>query len=786
MGRPTAVLVAVCAVLLGMGYAAAGTRASGGECPNERVRSESSLDQVTGRPYSQGLPECRAYEMVSPPFKQAHDANGVPAFGLAVSPDGETVGYASQGDFAEPENYRVFNSPVNTYTARREASGWATRSTFAPRTLVDSPFAVGLDGDFSGDLHSDHVSCGWSGAFAGSLEGTLAVCARQEDGGPWTTSPQFPTVDGTPVLAATGYLGGSGDLSRAFIQPATPLLEADTCRGCAGIYEFAGLGGDSAELRLVNVDNGGVILANGNPNAFSEGPLLGDTRPAPKVEGDDYHAISASGERVFFGATPTQAQLPAGKQLAQGEVQTVYARVACGGGASCSFVERGGEDLEGRETLELSNPSASECAACDQAATPREAVFQGASANGERVFFTTERQLLSGEDATLNLYEYDFGNPAGKKLVLMSAAPNPASEGAGVKGVVRSSSDGSHVYFVADGVLTSEENAAGEAARPGGANLYGYDTVDSKLKFVATLGTPDAALWGEAQTSRFLDLLVREAQTTPDGRYLVFSSETPLAGDTNPAANAVYRYDFETGELVWVSQAAPGLKAELNGSSPDEGDSAHLRPLDDSLGGALASADDWNRAISDNGEEIVFTTLERLQADDRDAKTDVYLWHDGIVSEISAAGSSAGAISASGADIVFTTRIQLVRQDTDELLDVYDARIGGGFPAPQPAPSCADERCQGPESPPPVFGPATSSLVPAEGALSPADSQPAPVAAAPAHGNATVPNKAPARAHKLATALKACKHKPKRKRAACESSARRNYGARKTTRGKGG
>ena len=37
-----------------------------GSCPNEGLRGESDIDPVTGRPLSSELPDCRAYEMVTP------------------------------------------------------------------------------------------------------------------------------------------------------------------------------------------------------------------------------------------------------------------------------------------------------------------------------------------------------------------------------------------------------------------------------------------------------------------------------------------------------------------------------------------------------------------------------------------------------------------------------------------------------------------------------------------------------------------------------------------------
>jgi hypothetical protein len=130
-------------------------------------------------------------------------------------------------------------------------------------------------------------------------------------------------------------------------------------------------------------------------------------------------------------------------------------------------------------------------------------------------------------------------------------------------------------------------------------------------------------------------------------------------------------------------------------------------------------------------------------------------------------------MSASGSDIFFSTHVPLVQQDTDVLGDVYDARIGGGFPAPR-EPTCSGEACQGSPSVLPSFGAAASSTSPAAGNLVPPSITVAPF---------TQPKpKALTRAQKLARALKACKGKPRKKRAVCESQARKRYGV----KGKGG
>jgi hypothetical protein len=140
-------------------------------------------------------------------------------------------------------------------------------------------------------------------------------------------------------------------------------------------------------------------------------------------------------------------------------------------------------------------------------------------------------------------------------------------------------------------------------------------------------------------------------------------------------------------------------------------------------------------------------------------------------------------MSASGSDIFFATRTALVQQDTDELGDLYDARIDGGFPAPT-EPACSGEACQGSPSPLPSFPPAASSTSPAAGNL-----VPPPITVAPStEPKPKAKPKELTRAQKLAKALKACRGRPRKRRAVCESQARKRYGtkanARKTHRGK--
>jgi hypothetical protein len=792
-------------------------------CTNEQLRSESNVNPATKEPFSKSLPDCRAYEMVSPLYKQAHSALPLPLTGLAASPSGETVGWASEGDFAGAENYTVHGHPNNPYLSQRGVSGWSTSSAFAPYSLVNNPTPRGLEGDTSPDLRSARISCGSTSVISGQNKGVHLACARTQHDGAWASTPLYTGVaaQSAPQGQTELYFGGTLDLSRLFLIPWEPFSPSDSLEP-GGIYEVENCCSESSTLRLVNVDNEAHELLY-RLNGTEDAPLIGDSSNfISQAPGTAYHAVSASGT-VFFTAWP---HTPAGNETDPGETDTVYARTRCVhtalNEATCK------EDKEGPrgeffETVPVSNPTQAECNACGNPLTrppAAPATFEGASADGTKVFFTTQQKLLN-KDGTRNLYEYDFHRKEGERLVLLS----PDEAGANVMGVVRSSPDGSHVYFVADGVLTGEEenHSTKQKAVEGNSNLYGYDTVTGETKFVATAAPSSGTIvpnLGEVEAEPVPGVPLarwrssdehRPAQTTPDGRYLVFSGQLSTAGDTNnkgcPAPGhpgacplAVYLYDFQTGTLTWVSRPAPG-------SPGNEGKPALIAALPGTRDGAEANIDSWGRSISGcapkglrseaeeaafscpegtyDGEYIIFVSEEHLQGTAVNA-SELYEWHTGgeghpgevhLISDGHAPegieaerGTEPVAMSASGSDIFFITGTALVGQDTDSLHDVYDARVGGGFAAPRPA--CSGEGClpqpPGHES----FPLAASSLFTGgvnvstvttigSNAGSSTQSKPKPLT----------------RAQLLAKALKACKKKPKKKRHSCEAQARRKYGA---------
>jgi hypothetical protein len=809
--RLAAVMAAVTALTATIALTTAAAPAIASEtCPNEAARSESRVNSTTGQPYSMGLPECRAYEMVSPLEKGGSDAHHTGgAFPAAA--DGDAVEFASQNAFGDAENGLVgaYGTVADLYVARRGAEGWSTFYAAPPRAVVAEP---SFTRDVSSGDFSTVSTCGMTTPSSNDPVGGSAVCAVREPDGQWAPTPLYPTLTGAFYGNESGgnynidYDGSSADLTDLVFDShgnngrASAFLPADTSLlGGTGLYEVTRSGDTAPELSLINVNDSGEEIGPENLTQLGGITLLDDKTTtsckaaAYGTEGSDYQAISSSGSTIYFTACPS------------GGVDTIYARI------------------NRTSTVAISNPSPSQCASCSAVASP--ASFEGASADGSKAFFITEQPLVKGDEGGtgtgMDLYEYDFDTP-GKNLVQLSAGGagdlTPGS-GAEVQGVVRTSSDGSHVYFVAKGVLTTVPNGVGEVAQAGAENLYVVDTDTDETKFVAELcsnanlsgsvGDPqcppslngydyerlerapkgsqilnDSKLWGPEE---------RLAQTTSDGRYLVFTTYAHLiasgaeAEETNDEALQVYRYDVETGKLARISIGEPSFPGSDNGNTPGMNASVAALPAGGERGGygAYADINDQFRAISEDGSTIVFSTPEQLQANDVNTGADnVYAWHEctssacedgmqGEVHMISPGGdptsTGAASMSASGSDIFLFTRTPLVGQDTDQLIDVYDARIDGGFPAPTPESSCSGESCQGSASPGPALGASGTSSFTGGSNLTPGSTAfPTPTEAKP---------KPLTRAQKLTKALKSCKKdKSKSKRKSCEKEARRKYG----------
>jgi hypothetical protein len=360
--------------------------------------------------------------------------------------------------------------------------------------------------------------------------------------------------------------------------------------------------------------------------------------------------------------------------------------------------------LDHRETIPISEPQPTECTeagcpaeyptdwppnesgghfSCDEEERTHQengcdplyaAHYAGASADGSKVFFTSEQKLVNGPsaDTERHLYEYEkVGEVAAHHLRELA--------GGHLDGVVQISSDGSHVYFATMGSLSSAEteapitqtngNPTPEEAQEGQHNLYVFDSESGTTRFVARLSAKDESyLWNASAHNPLIPGAWLMAQTPPDGRYLVFdTSGRPRTADSaeeqTDAGQQIYRYDAETGRLVRVSVGhgvAPSEAYADNGNEVPHGRAEGLPawiappegPEISAVYSARGGAGDWDRAISGDGRSVAFETAAPLAPEDVNTGNrpecdspgyfqfdelqnlgsgtgcDVYLWHE--------------------------------------------------------------------------------------------------------------------------------------------------------------
>ena len=667
--------------------------ASAETCPNAEYRVGPSA----------ALPDCRAYEQVTPVEK----LGGLfYKRSIGVDPAGEPdIVSSSFTAINGIENNAGIEGAV--YAVTRTTSGWVSTPLPPPASEYEtSEVAGGLEDYLAGSL--DGRSALYQGRRFGQPANRVDFWVTHADGSIEDIGPITPpsTPSGKVVnLTNAGELdivvrGVSADLSHIIYGSRPnfadhflfwPFDETLEQEGSEDLYEF--VGHDDPSPILVGVDETGKLISDcgtvigGNPRDYGSG--VGRLAA--------HNAVSYDGDTVSFTALACGSSPP---------VNELFARVDNG--------------EPGAHTVAISEPSREDCASCNTSVESLQpAIFQGASRDGSKVFFLTRQPLLGG-DASLNIYEYDFSAPAGERVVHVSGGdgtvPDPKAE---VEGVVQTSEDGSHVYFVARGVLTTTPNNDGQVAREGANNLYLFERdvqyPAGRTVFIADLSSADTGLWLEGRGGN-------ESNVTPDGGFLVFTSTTEdLTPDDTSTARQVFEYDAQTGDLVRVSIGQDGYgdngntdTADASIAAPNYSESSepssYLSRLSISADGAFVffeSADGLTpQALND--QQI------RVEEDGTPVyANNIYEYHDGNVYLISdgrdlseLAGESDVYLlgtDESGDDVFFTTADALAPSDIDTDIDIYDARIDGGFPAPPVRLSCSGDECQGPLSPAPVL-----------------------------------------------------------------------------------
>ncbi len=745
------------------------------------------------------LPDGREWEMVSPPDKHGaliepvDSAVGTNGDVIEASLSGSALTYVTNGPTeAEPQGNENDVQVMST----RGPRGWESQDMAIPHEMATGA-SIGFGMEYR--FFSEDLSLGVVQPFGGFTPSLSPEASEQtpflhtdfvngDPGGPCLTSCYRPLVTGAPghenvppgtvfgdeesgschLCDGPFFEGATPDASRVVLSSRVALTETPDEDG---LYEWAD--GKLTLVSLLPKSQGGGAVAG------SLGGLLNGEAAR--------RAISDDGSRVFW----------------TGDDGHLYIRDVAGGEAAKG------------ETLQL------DAVQGGTGSEPADAVFQVASSDGSRVFFTDRERLTSdsgeGGSGRPDLYECEIVEIAGGNLECRLSDLTPLSSESREQGdlqgaVLGASEDGSWVYFVADGVFAPGAvpgtcNGT-QATSPPGATCNLYVRHDGTTKLVAVLSSEDYADWAGGGGESLQGLTAR---VSPDGHWLAFMSQRDLTGYVTRDAvsgqldEEVYLYSAETGKLVCASCNPTGARpiGAAYGDTFDHllvgGDRVWEQTtwLAANIPGwtpmSLSAARYQSRYLSDSGR-LFFNSRDALVPQDVNGTWDVYEYEPPAVGSCSTSsatfsersGGCVGLISSgtsdaesafldaseSGDDVFFVTKSKLAPQDYDDALDVYDAHEctvqAPCFPAaPLSPPACTTgDACKPAPTPQPaIFGAPSSATFSGAGNIVPSG---------PAVG---VTPKALTRAQRLAAALRACEKKPRKKRAACRVRARRRIDA---------
>jgi hypothetical protein len=609
--------------------------ASFAPCPNDLFRTG-----VGAR-----LPDCRAYEQGTPIDK--HGANAQVATG-AVSASGDRFTFFSNGGLPTSGG----SSALLPFLASRGPDGWSTDGFLPSTEPKEVARILGVDEDLS----------------------TALVSFAEEEGVVEAGVPRFFLRDSATAAFHTAFVSpaGVGNVNvQGFAADPSHLIFTAQGQLLPGVSGFTN--------NLYDLDHGTLTVANRIP-AGSATSCDDEAGPAcvipPGGSPRNQNHISRDGSRVFFIAKPV------GETSLQGRV---YMREDGTRTTWVSASQRTTPDPNGEKPAELA----------------------GISADGSKVFFKSCEKLTDDSTAFStapnecsnspgetpvqgqDLYSYDVGTGELTDLTVDSNAGDPL--GATVRLVLGMSSDGSYIYFIADGVLAP-------GASPND-NLYVRH--GGTTTFVAKVASYEAEP-SEIRVSENGVLLFGSGKS-----FTGYNNVSPACGG---ACQEFFRYSLSEEKLICVSCNPTGITA-AGGAGLS------------STGGFITSGQVTNgpsRNLSANGSRVFFESADSLVPSDTNGVRDVYEWEakgEGscesesqnggclylISSGTSPTRSTFLGASKNGDHVFFFTEQQLVPTDEDQLYDVYDAGTGDGLAAQHvlSPPTCSSTACQANPPPPP-------------------------------------------------------------------------------------
>jgi hypothetical protein len=654
--------------------------------------------------------------------KPGGGANDAKRYPIQVSADGDSIAYQGQ-----PFDADAGTTEFDQYVSTRSPAGWRTIGESAPLEVgVGGPQfrAYALNGDLTRALsfstnwaNAPQAPFGYVDIFNRPVDDPLAVEPLIT-----TTPPNRNPGSGTNSFALR-YVGATQDLSRVFFEANDALTGPtnDAPAAIAGterqfnLYEW-----HAGEIRLVNVTPSDTT----EPGAeFGSGFLLSQE---PSARQDFSHAISEGGSRVFWSSASGQVYVREGGEVTR-EIPDHAGRYLTASADGSKVLLSDGDlfDLASNVSIDLTEGLGVFEGMSGQSEDLSHIYFVLGPATGE-ASLTEGGRRLTGVIAKAGSFKVGqliegSGIRSGTKITSVNGSTLEMSSPAAATETVK---------IAAQGILGAPTNSLGKSPLPGGRNLYSWD--EGTAVFIGTLDAADNIDGEDGGLHDWkASPAVRTVEASPDGRWLAFNSVAELTGQSNIGpcqydgateeysgsvpCPQVFLFDSQTNTLTCAS-CNPGGSSPLGksvlrivGGAP--GSSGQPRYLDDAGRLYFDSDDSLSSLDTNQGVEDVYkfrpTGLEGCTR------------AGGCVTLISGGRGSYDsnflAVDPSGENVFFTTRQRLVPSDTDSAIDVYDARKGGGFEEPAPTSGCLGEACQSESvSPPTELSPSSSGLGGAE------------------------------------------------------------------------
>jgi hypothetical protein len=660
-------------------------------CPNAHVR------QLTSSSY---LPDCRAYELVTPGYAGAVEilpgealinygktfgtfAQGPQNFGFASNPGR----FAYMGALGAVNGTEAVNGFLDMYLTTRTSRGWVT--TFPNLKGSETAKEWGFACSESMALCVSHI---------GELE-THNEETGETEFTPPQNSPYLFRADGrrltrlptnvNTVPGGTTFKGDqmlSGDFSHFVLSTTTPFVPGGPTEEPGAVYDND-IAAKSIQI-VSQTESGGEI-----PQLVKDGRPIG------------LAAVSSDGSHILMAATTSKTC-------------TVFEFGEYG--FRCPYILAAPAILYERINDAVSR----------DVTKGKLAQFVGMSHDGSKVDFTTTASLVpEDQDNSSDMYQY---NADANEWTLVSqegtfgSTDNCTSTwttGCGVQAITPERISGSEGYETTARTAGPDDQIAyqngdvyfyspedlqpGEVGADGQRNLYLYH--DGKVHFVATL---------EPGT------VIERSTISGDGRHAAFMTNSSLTSYDSGRHDEVYAYNAETNVLRCAS-------CNPSGAAPKSG--SHVVTVSES--GPFMS----------NDGRVFFASKESLVPQDTDGIRDIYEYTEGHAQLISSGtgdrDSTGGletvsfffgdtqtgleSVSRDGSDVFFSTFESLVPDDKNgSFVKIYDARTNGGFDFTPELGSCAAaDECHGAGSePPPPSEVATGGSLGGGGNLTPSGS----------------------------------------------------------------